>query len=146
MKNLHKFSERLGELMFYDNNITSDNLGEKLGLGGSSIRIWRTGKSIPSLSKAITLANYFNCSLDFLLGRIDDDIKYSPKPLPIFHEHLVSIINKRGISWYKVVKDTKVSKTSLQGWREGSDPSIVILNELANYLDVSIDYLIGRES
>jgi len=145
MKKLPKFSERLTELMFEDNNITTDKLGEKLGLRGSSIRIWRSGRSNPSLQYAILLAEYFNCSLDYLLGRIDNDITFTPQELLPFHISLTTILKEKNLSWYKVVGDTNISKTSMQAWRKGSVPLLPILIELADYLDVSIDYLIGRE-
>lgn len=31
------------------------------------------GKSIPSATMLLTLANYFNCSTDYLFGRTDSD-------------------------------------------------------------------------
>jgi len=145
MKKLPKFSERLTELMFEDNNITTDKLGEKLGLRGSSIRIWRSGRSNPSLAMIILLADYFNCTIDYLLGRVDDNIIYTPQALLPFHMSLTAILKEKNLSWYKVVHDTNISKTSMQAWRQGSVPLLPILIELADYLDISIDYLIGRE-
>ncbi|MCL2555913.1 MAG: helix-turn-helix domain-containing protein [Firmicutes bacterium] len=144
---LPKFCDRLSELILDDSdNITIAKFGEKIGFRGSTVSLWKTGKRVPSLQNIICLAEYFNCSIDFLLGRIDNDIQVKRiKNLPLFHEHLLSILNARSLSWYKVVQDTSVSKSSLKSWRYGSTPLLPTLIELANYLKVSVDYLVGRD-
>ena len=71
MKGLISFSERLSELMFDAANITTDKLGEAIGTSGALVRMWRLGKNIPSLANAVKIADFFNCSLDFLFGRSD---------------------------------------------------------------------------
>jgi len=131
--------------MFYDDNSTNEKLGEKLGFGTSTVSLWRTGKRTPNLTNLIRLADYFNCSLDFLLGRSDDDSKITAQPLFPFHERLSHILNERELSWYKVVKDTRIAKSNMQDWRKGCSPLLPMLIELADYLDVTIDYLVGRE-
>ena len=145
---LPKFCERLSELIFYDgDNITTDKFGEKIGLRGSTVRLWKTGKRVPSLQNILRLAEHFNCSIDFLLGRIDNDIQFTPnKDLPPFPERLLSILKNYNISWYKVVQDTNISKSSLKSWRYGCTPLLPVLIELAEYFAVSVDYLIGRDS
>jgi len=145
MQELPKFCERLSELMFYADNITADKLGKVLNLGGSTIRQWRAGKRSPTFFNALRLAEYFGCSLDYLAGRIDDDIKFTPQPILPFHERLLYILNERGLTWYKVVKDTKISISNIHDWRSGSSPLLPRLIELADYLDVTLDYLVGRD-
>ncbi|MCL2847915.1 MAG: helix-turn-helix domain-containing protein [Firmicutes bacterium] len=145
MQEISKFSERLSELMFYNDNIASYKLAQKLGFGISTISQWKTGKRSPTLSNAVCLANYFGCSLDFLSERIDDDIKFTPQPLLPFPERLVQILKERKVSWYKVTIDTKLSESNMRDWRRGCLPHLPILIELADYLNVSIDYLVGRD-
>lgn len=140
-----KFGERLGELMFQKNNVTSDQLGEAVGFGGSTIRLWREGKSSTLLSNAIVLADFFSCSLDFLFGRSDEIIDFIPKqPLGIY-SGLKKIMKERKLSWYAVVKDAKIAKSNLYDWRDGRDPLMPTVIILADYLEVTLDYLVGRE-
>jgi len=145
MLELSKFCERLIELMQDADNITTDKLGEAIGVEGSAVRKWRAGTQSPTLANAIRLADYFSCSLDFLAGRIQDDVEYIPKPILPFHEQVISILKERNLSWYKVVKDTKISDSNMRDWRRGCSPLLPRLIELANYLDISIDYLVGRD-
>lgn len=43
-------------------------LGKKLGAASSTVTQWKNG-SIPSGEKLIAIADYFDCSIDYLLGR-----------------------------------------------------------------------------
>ena len=43
-------------------------VGKELGIGSSIITQWKNG-SIPSTEKILSLADYFNVSTDYLLGR-----------------------------------------------------------------------------
>jgi len=143
---MSKFSERLSELMLEKESMLGYELGEHIGLPAPMISIWKGGKSMPSLQNAVKLADYFQCPLDFLFGRNDNDkLDFAPKPLPSFHGRLVVILKEKDTSWYKVVQDTKISKSNYQDWRDGREPLMPTLIELANYLDMSLDYLVGRE-
>lgn len=63
-------------MAFYDNFIfLCENIGKKpntvgkeLNIGSSIITQWKNG-SVPSIEKVLLLADYFNVSADFLLGR-----------------------------------------------------------------------------
>lgn len=47
---------------------------------------------------------------------------------------------------YRVAKDCHFDQTVFTQWKKGrQQPSIEILNKLANYFNVSVDYLLGRE-
>jgi len=146
MQKLFKFGERLSELMLYADNIKSDRLGEAVGVNGSTIRLWITGSRNPSLQNAVKLADYFRCPLNFLFGRSDDEkLDFTPQPVLPFYERFVAILKERGKSWYKVSKDTKISKSNIQDWRDGREPLMPILIDIANYLDITLDYLVGRD-
>jgi len=145
MQESSKFCERLSRLMI-EENLSADKLGKIINVGGSTIRQWRAGTRNPTLSNAILLANNFKCSIDFLAGRIDYDGEYIPKPTLPFYERLKYILDEHGVTWYRVAKDTKTSLSSLHTWHKGSQPLLHTVVELAKYLDISIDYLIGREN
>jgi len=145
MKELPKFSERLTELMQENENITTDKLGDAIGVVGSVVRQWRMGNRYPTLENTLRLADYFSCSIDYLAGRIQDDYQYTPKPVLPFHEQILSILKERNLSWYRLVKDTKISDSNMRDWKRGCSPLLPRLIELANYFDISIDYLVGRD-
>ncbi|MBE6772292.1 MAG: helix-turn-helix transcriptional regulator [Ruminococcaceae bacterium] len=52
------------------NRITQAKLAEVLGVGNDTVNAWCNG-SLPSPTNLIALANYLECDVDYLLGRID---------------------------------------------------------------------------
>lgn len=51
-----------------ENNITPSALTKELGLSNATATKWKKG-TIPNGEVLIKLADYFNCSVDYLLGR-----------------------------------------------------------------------------
>ncbi|WP_053367872.1 helix-turn-helix transcriptional regulator [Bacillus sp. FJAT-27245] len=49
-----------------DNNLTQEQLAEKLQVSRSTISSWETGRSYPDLEMVIVICDRFNVSLDFL--------------------------------------------------------------------------------
>ncbi len=50
------------------NKITQDKLAEKIGVARSTISMYEVGASEPDIQILTKLANFFNCSIDYLLG------------------------------------------------------------------------------
>ena len=53
-------------------NITAKNISENTGISAGNISDWKSGRSAPTIDKIKLLANYFNVSTDYLLGRSDE--------------------------------------------------------------------------
>lgn len=69
--NYHKtgpFDTRFKEIL-QTNGITRYKLCKDTGLSPSRVDEWFHGKRFPSLNNLIILKDYFNCSIDNLLGR-----------------------------------------------------------------------------
>ncbi len=50
---------------------TFAHLEKACGLANGSIGKWKSGAYKPSLDYLVKLANYFDCTLDYLVGRSD---------------------------------------------------------------------------
>ena len=61
------FSERLKELR-EEKNVSQMELSKATGLSQSAIARWELNKTEPNASALITLSEYFNESVDYLLG------------------------------------------------------------------------------
>lgn len=60
-------------------------------------------------------------------------------------DNLFKMISEKGINQSKLAKNTSISTGNISDWKNGkSMPSAVKLDELANYFDCSVDYLLGR--
>lgn len=67
MEKGNKFAERLKEIR-KEWNISQMELSKATGLSQSAIAKWELGKTEPTASALIALAEFFNESVDFLLG------------------------------------------------------------------------------
>ncbi|MDR2655530.1 MAG: helix-turn-helix domain-containing protein [Oscillospiraceae bacterium] len=65
-----QFTERFNYLL-NANNITAYKLSKDTGIDQTLIGRWKVGKQFPAMEKILQLADYFNVSVDYLLGRTD---------------------------------------------------------------------------
>lgn len=138
------FSERLSELMF-DGKITTEQLGKAIGLNGSAVRHWKEKTNSIALSNAVAVADYFKCSLEYLFGRTENFLDFTPLPVFPFYDRLRSIMDMKNITRYRICLDLKKSHRHFDKWKSGADPLIETVIELADYFDCTLDYLVGRE-
>lgn len=68
-----KFNEHLKNIRKSQNK-TQKETSVALGITERNYQILEYGKSKPSFDTLIALADYFNVSLDYLVGRTDDPI------------------------------------------------------------------------
>ena len=62
--------KRLADLR-KEQNVTQTELGKHCGYSHSAVVKWENGQCEPSLEALVKIADYFNVTLDFLLGRIE---------------------------------------------------------------------------
>ncbi len=64
--------EKIYELRF-KRNISQETLALELGVSRQSISKWETNQANPDLDKLVLIANYFNVSIDYLLGYSNEE-------------------------------------------------------------------------
>ena len=143
MGNLSNLSERLKELM-EERGLRSEKLSKESGIAGSSIRSWLRGASVPTFQSAVKLADYFRCSLDFLVGKTENYEEVAPRAIPPFYPRLRKIMKEVGVTRFQITKETAIKDAFFTNWSHGEMPLLVTLCTLAEYLNVSLDYLTGR--
>lgn len=144
MVNVYKFKERLSELIF-SKGLTSNQIGEAIGVNGSTIRLWTEGKRNIRLGNAVKLCDYFNCSLEFLIGRTENIIDFTPHLALPFYDRLQEMMKAQGKTRYRIVNDLKKSHKHFDQWKNGSDPFLQTVIEFSDYFSVTTDYFIGRD-
>lgn len=53
-------------------DLSQDELAERLGVSSASIRLWESGATKPSAANLLAMSDMFGCSVDYLLGRTDE--------------------------------------------------------------------------
>lgn len=67
MVNLNNLFKRIEE-----KGLNANKLSEATGISTGNISDWKSGRSLPTASKLDVLADYLDCSVDYLLGRTDN--------------------------------------------------------------------------
>lgn len=67
MVNLDNLFLRIKEL-----GISAKKVSDDTGISNGNISDWKNGRSMPTAIKLDILANYLDCSVDYLLGRTDN--------------------------------------------------------------------------
>lgn len=65
-----RFCERLKELRI-EKEISQQELGKLLNVSKMAVSHWEKGHSEPSISQLIILSNFFQVSVDYLVGKTD---------------------------------------------------------------------------
>ncbi len=143
MRENSNFVERLKEMMDYA-DLNALALSKILGCGHSSISRYLSGKN-PSLEMLVKIADYFQCSTDFLLGLTDDYVTETYLPVPSFSERLPQLLKHFKKSAYYLQKKTGIAESAISFWKKGiRTPSIDSIIRIAKVLDCSVDFVIGR--
>ena len=128
-----------------EQGLTQASLANILNIERSNISEFLSGKHTPSYEVFIGLLYQFNCSADYLLGCQELHTEEILHTVPPFSERLRYVLDFRGISQSKLIKEYHVPPASLYKWVSGkSQPSTDTLIKLANILECSVDFLIGR--
>lgn len=66
-----KFTDRLQELK-KQKNVMQKTVADEVGVSLRAYQYYETGTNEPTLSVLVRIADYFDVSLDYLVGRSDD--------------------------------------------------------------------------
>jgi transcriptional regulator with XRE-family HTH domain len=129
----------------FDKKITPESLSKILDVDLSLIYKYLRKEFTPSTPNAVKIANYFNCSLDYLIGLSEDTSTLFCEEIKPFGIQFQSLLRKHNCTRYRLKKETTLAKQSVDDWFNGIRiPTIENLQILAQYFDCSLDYLVGR--
>lgn len=140
-----KFVEVLKDLLL-EHGIGIQELSKGTGIDDSVLYDHIHG-SIPQIKYAVSIANYFNCSLNYLMGldEFPNDTEFKNNyDVSFFSDRYDGLLQENNVTHYKLTKLCGLNYSSHYAWRRGATPSMNSLITIANYFGTSIDYLIGR--
>ncbi len=142
---MSNFSENLQDLLIR-RNINKNQFCQLLKLSNSSFyKIFNHSRQ-PKIDTLLKIAKYFNCSLDFLLGRTENETPLAKgKKISIkvpFEKQLK--INNTNIN--RVATSIGTSTATIYRWLNNKTyPTLEYLIKLADYFGCTVDYLVGIE-
>lgn len=92
------------------------------------------------------IADFFNTSIEYLLCKIDTEYFERAKTVTPFIIRLSELTKEKGIKNYSELGSyIHLHRNSFYEWeKQDYLPSLEVLEILADFFDVSIDYLLGR--
>ena len=126
-------------------DITLNQFSERIDISSSSLYDWINLGRLPSINFIVKVADFFNLSVDYLLGLREDAHFLTSKTTATFIERINILRSKNGISKYKLAIKVNIGNSAVSKWDSGKYPKIETLIAIANCFSCSIDYLIGRE-
>lgn len=100
---------------------------------------------IPSTRILIRIADYFQVSIAYLLGKTDNEAFYPSETNSDFFSRITQLCAEKDLTFYKAAIACHLDKSYVSRWvRTKSLPTLELLELVVDYFDVSIDYLLGR--
>ncbi len=138
------FQNRITDLVAESENKKSE-LPMQIGIDYRSLSNALNYGIVPKPRILIRIADYYNISIKFLLGKTEDEYFEKSKNPSNFKNRLNSLCAENKITYYKLGKVCHFDKSYISRWLNRNYlPSLEILEVLADYFMVSIDYLLGR--
>ena len=140
-----KFTENFLDLC-KETNLNQVQLANEIGINQSQISRYFNGV-LPDIETVVKICDYFNCSIDFIVGLNDkfsyNKMKKSFNNLAFYNEY-TKFLKQKSISHFKLSKKKIVCETSLRFWKKGKLPKFEVLCNIAFELGGSIDKMLGR--
>jgi len=140
-----KFVDVVKDLLL-EYNIGIQELSKATGIDDSVLYDHLHG-SVPKITYAVKIADYFNCSLNYLMGLDEspnETLFNNSYDVSVFSDRYDELLIENRVTHHKLSKTNGLNYSSHYAWRRGAEPSMNSLIIIASYFDTSIDYLIGR--
>lgn len=137
---MNNFQKRLQELLD-ERNINRKQLSDAINVSTSALNGYFHKDLYPSSDILIKMSEYFNCSINYLLGMDDVEVNLTHRP---FIENYNLLLKEKGISIAKSLRDMNMGDKNHSIWKKGKVPKTYNLISIANYFNVSVDFLLGR--
>lgn len=144
-----KISDRI-KMLRTNAKLTQEQFGEIFGIVKSTVSLYENGKSCPNDQIKLKICEYFDVPLDFLIG-ISNVAECQAKD---FNKGILSdgccrsafldLLEIRKKSIADVMESTGLEKEVIENWFLKEVPSLQQLVLVADCLNTTVDYLLGR--
>ena len=142
--NSANFKDALQELLF-QSGLNAYQFSLQAGIPEANIYYWLADQYLPSVEYIVIIADYLNCSIEYLFGLTDDKCFIKAKHPSDFISRFTSLLKEKKCTKYCVAKNCGVGRSAISKWFHMQKmPKIETLVKLSEFFGCSIDYLIGR--
>ncbi len=131
----------------FDKGWDMKTLAKKIGVSRPSVNRFLLAKQFPSVETAIKLAEVFQCSVEYLLGRTDNGNERKLKERPPFTKQLKFLLEHFKKTKYALYTYGKVRQFAVQQWAKGIyEPNLDSVIKMADYFECTVDFVLGIEN
>lgn len=124
--------------------ITQRDICSKLSISTATLSQYENGLRQPSYDILKKIADFYNVSIDYLLGRTDIK-KVNNWCNMNFANRLKLLRKEKGLNQTELAKEFNITSRTISQYEKGiRTPDLIQLDRLANFFNVSTDYLLGR--
>ena len=142
-----QFSARIKAIR-KERKLTQKQMAEFLSTTERNYQYYESGSREPNLETFSLIAERLEVTTDYLLGKSEfpDYAAFEDTiPFPFLPVRLKALREQRGLTLSTVAWAVEESVRNYAGYEEGEVlPKIRTICALADYFDVSLDYLVGR--
>lgn len=139
-----EFQDRLNSII-KDKECTKYEFSSLVGVSKEVISRSCLYGIIPSLQSLIKIADYLNISISYLLGKTSNSNFIKSECNVSFHERLRSLANEKHKKYSEIARKMIFPESYFHDWiRTNTLPSLDYLIKIAEYFNVSPDYILGR--
>lgn len=139
-----KFKKRIIELIT-EEDCTNAQFAERVGISKIIISNITNYAIIPSVKSLIKIADYLNVSLEYILCKSDDNTFIKSENPSTFQVRLLQLKEEYGLKFADISNQLSFSRNSMHVWLKRENlPTLDYLFQLADYFEVTPDYLLGR--
>ena len=143
---MSRFSEVLSYLIF-EQNADAKAFAAKIGVSPTCITRYLRDDRFPSIEMLVLLADYFECSADYLLGLEENKGSAKYKKCPKFSTQFAYMLDYFDYNCYKLSEGINIHQSTLYAWKNGKRvPTAENVIKLAEFFDCRVDFILGRES
>lgn len=131
--------------------LTQQELASLFHLDKSSISKYENGHQVPEMETLINFANFFDVSIDYLLGKVSNENSNQDLEMytecNLFSKRLKKLRQEADLKQSDLAKKLGLSTSTIGMYEQGrrqADPDTLL--ELSKIFNVSVDYLLGNES
>lgn len=143
MRTIDIFLEKLTTCL-RETNLTMAAFSRGVKINVRTIRHW-FNDGMPNIESLIKTADFFGCSVDYLMGKNDLEFDFQPDRYTVdFWNRYAALKQAAGLNDYQISKACQVGRGTVSKWVHGRLPDLEMLRRLCEVFDTSYEYLLGR--
>ena len=140
---MSRFSEVLSYLIF-EQNADAKAFAAKIGVSPTCITRYLRDDRFPSIEMLVLLADYFECSADYLLGLEENKGSAKYKKCPKFSTQFAYLLDYFDYNCFKLSEGINIHQSTLYAWENGKRvPTAENVIKLAEVFDCRADFILG---